>query len=123
MDSQVEAADMLYEQSFTRLAGGSMWHFSGAGEKASAMQNPDASPQQSSPFDDLYHLNQSQAFLDAAIREVIQLKKVVFSQWWRYVSDDDQSATMQQRKDTIKDLADKITSLQSVIDPLQKSIE
>ncbi|KAK6519040.1 hypothetical protein TWF281_003729 [Arthrobotrys megalospora] len=78
VETQFEAADLLYNWNYLRLEGGQRYYISGGGNTESGA---DISPATRTA---LAKLNSSQAFLDAITRRIKQLRWKMFSEWWKY---------------------------------------
>lgn len=151
VDAQLQAADMLYEQNFKRVASGNVWHFSGAAEpseqpqtasRAATQPTPTPAPEpmpapaapqaQASPAqpaapssaqqDLLKRLNAHQTLLDVALREARQMQWLLFAEWWKYLSDDDPTATKAAHATQVGTIAGNVGRVQTLIARLQASV-
>ena len=76
IDALQAAADESYEQAFSKIDGGTFWHFHQEG-------NPGTSPTVSQ-MASMTALNQNQTLFDNAAREVETKRWQLFAQWWLY---------------------------------------
>ncbi|KAK6349289.1 hypothetical protein TWF730_010039 [Orbilia blumenaviensis] len=77
VETQFEAADMLYNWNYSRFEGGQRYYVAGS-DKGSSAALPDDT------LSKLSDLNRQQALYDAISRRVKQLRWRMFSEWWRY---------------------------------------
>ncbi|KAF3138905.1 hypothetical protein TWF569_008602 [Orbilia oligospora] len=78
VETQFEAADLLYNWNYLRLEGGQRYYISGDSKTESDSGIP------TETLTALAELNRSQAFFDAISRRIKQLRWLMFSEWWKY---------------------------------------
>jgi hypothetical protein len=114
LDSQLEAADLIATNNFSRKPGGTTWNLKKPSSGVTNAQQPTISP------DDVHTLRQMnlcQNLLNGYIREVAQLKLKLFEEWWTYVGDRNRGsdAEKNQRKATartkVTTIVERLTNL------------
>ncbi|KAL7276585.1 hypothetical protein RUND412_000427 [Rhizina undulata] len=85
VESQREAADILYNHNYDRADCGTHFYFTGTGPNGNPTEPSDPEKKM------LAELNQVQFALDLHARTVKRLRWDMFSWWWKYVSDSDKN--------------------------------
>ena len=83
VETQNQASDMLYNWNYVRVDGGEIWNAAGMDEASS--DQPGGTPLKL--IETLSKLNTQQAMLDSISRAKTQLRRDLFSLWWRCVTD------------------------------------
>lgn len=78
VESQTQAADMLYNWNYLRLDGGKQTHIAG-NDAGKPMADDDQKKK-------VQELNKSHRLSDAVSRRTKQLQALLFSEWWKYVT-------------------------------------
>ncbi|KAF3909804.1 hypothetical protein ABW21_db0201644 [Orbilia brochopaga] len=78
VETQFEAADLLYNWNYSRFEGGQRYYVAGGDKTGSGAVLPDDTLKK------LSDLNRQQALYDAISRRVKQLRWRMFSEWWKY---------------------------------------
>ncbi|KAF5705177.1 hypothetical protein FMUND_12200 [Fusarium mundagurra] len=113
VESQQQAADLLYNWNFVRADGGEVWHASGDSEGSGSAQRAS-----DKLIQHLRKMNRSQQLLDGVKRTLSSLERELFFKWWRVVSDPAQDND-HSHFEGVQTLADRITMLQERRDKIE----
>ncbi|KAL8672154.1 MAG: hypothetical protein Q9168_003377 [Polycauliona sp. 1 TL-2023] len=105
VDALQAAADESYEQAFSKINGGTLWHFH-------QESDPSATPS-AQDLATMRTLNRNQTTYDNAAREVANQRWQLFAQWWLYVSGYGQSLGSAAYKANITKTAQRLSDLTS----------
>jgi hypothetical protein len=111
-DSRVQAADLIYSYNYLASSGGTSWHYAAKAGPGQAPAQPGTVSTDGSglsPLDYLNKLNDLQLQLDAANRKLALTQWSIFSVWWQYVSDPNNTDPTQ-----ISAYSTQVTSLRTV---------
>jgi hypothetical protein len=120
-DARVQAQDIIAQQNFSKVDGGSTWIYS----KTASPSEPAAWPSVTETAT-LAELNEKQARLNISNRKLVSLQWDLFAEWWKYVSkfiaDQDVATVRQQSQGHIDGLMSSIGTLQKQIETLKAEI-
>lgn len=113
VDSQFEAADILYDQNFTPSDGGQQWHISATPRQSSSAvlgsQRP--VPPTKSELLKLEEINAYQMSFDLHKREIKWLQWALWAEWWKYVSAKTKPVSPEEWKVKVSKMSEKLESL------------
>jgi hypothetical protein len=120
-DSRVQAQDLIAQQNFSKVDGGLTWVFAKTTTPGQPTQLPTDYDKQL-----LLKLNNTQAKLDTAQRELLSLRWELFAEWWKYISTyiplKEKEEINKVSKKAIYDLASGIDKMDSLVKSLQADL-
>ncbi|KAK6516194.1 hypothetical protein TWF506_006105 [Arthrobotrys conoides] len=117
VETQFEAADLLYNWNYSRFEGGQRYYVAGSDSTGSGAALPEDT------LDKLSDLNRQQALYDAISRRVKQLRWRMFSEWWRYCILPDNSHGENNTRLNVEKIGSLIKRLQEQATAVHEQIE